>query len=188
MNCHNFGNKIILQLYGELNDKETTKLNRHLEKCPTCQLELERLRETRETFHGVEIVEPSPSSEAAVHRLSRENLTRKNSWLNRVGRFLERLAPPMPRPVTAGVGLLVLLLALSFYLFYEEAPFKERIPEATKEIAIWEDDLDETIIDLQEEIQMAKWAIQDSDGNFFDEEITNLEWEISYLSEELNNI
>lgn len=152
MNSHDFSKKIILYLYEELSDKERIKLERHLKECPNCRLELEGLRETRETFQQVEILGPSPSCEAAVCWLAKEKLTPRNSWLNRVKSFPEGFVFRMPRPLTAGLGLFILLLALTLYISHQKAPcpFRENGPG---EIARWENGVEDSLELLAGEIK-----------------------------------
>ncbi len=183
MKGHDFVKKIILYLYEELSDKERAKLQRHLKKCSNCRLELENLRETRKTFCGVEIVEPSPSCEAAVHRLARENLTLRNSWLNRVERFLERFAPRMPRPVSAGLGLLVLLLALAFYISHEQVPFPLQ-EEKRGEMTQWENGIEGSLELLAAEVKGLKEG-EDLLSLLTTEEKTSLDEAISDLQDEI---
>ena len=186
MNDCNFGKKTILYLYEELSDKERIKLKRHLEKCPNCRLEMEGLRETVGTFRELEILGPSPSCEAAVRRLAREKLTPRNSWLNRVKSFPERFVFRMPRPVTAGLGLFILLLALTLYISHQKAPFPFR-ENGPGEIARWENGVEDSLELLAGEVERIKEGedllslLIVEEKIFFDEAVIDLQDEIKMV-------
>ncbi len=197
MNCHKWGKIIVLYLYGELNKKKTLKMNRHLEECSNCRLELTRLRETIKTFQALEVPEPSSSCAEAVHRLAEEKLTVRTSRINIARRLAEIFALRIPRPLTVGLGLFVLLLGLSFYLYQENIifPFSGKMPGKTEEMAkvgvgTVEEEifLDDTISDLQNEVATMQWAMQVSDDNNFNWQVDNLDREISSLSSGLSGI
>lgn len=192
MNCHNFAKKIVLQLYGELNEREAAKLNRHLEKCPICRLEMEKMKEIIKVFRPVEMLEPSPSCGEALRRLAREGLAvRTPSWPNRVRGFAAGFAFRMPRPIAVGLSLLVMILALSFSLLHERIllPPREQPPEEIRKVAEWEDEL-EVLGDLEGEIKikMLELAMLISEDGFLEdeEEIAELEREISELEREIS--
>ena len=186
MNDCNFVKKIILYLYEELSDKERIKLKQHLKECPNCRLELEGLRETKETFQQVKILGPSPSGEAAVHWLAREELTLRNSWLNRVRRFPERFALRMPRPITVGLSLLIILLALALYISHEEVPFPFR-GNGPGEIARWEDGTEDSLKLLAAEVKGLKEG-EDLLSLLAIEEKTSLDEAISNLQDEMKMV
>lgn len=189
MNDHDFVKEIILYLYGELSKKETIKLNRHIEKCDNCRLELQRLRETMETFQQVEMLEPSPSCGEAVRRLAREKLTVRTSWLNKARRFPERFALRMPRPVTVSLGLLILLVALSLYISHEKAlfPFRGKMPGETEEMTKWENGTEDSLELLEAEVERIKEG-EDSLSLWAAEEKLSLDDTISDLQDEMKMV
>ncbi len=197
MNCHKMGKIIILYLYGELNKKKTLKMNRHLEECSNCRLELKRLRETIKTFQALEVPEPSPSCAEAVRRLAEEKLTVRTSRINIARRLPEIFALRIPRPLSLGLGLLVLLLGLSFYLYQENIlfPFNGKMPGKIEEMKNGGNgtveggiSLDDSISDLQDKVETMNWAMQVSDDSSFNWQVDNLDRTISSLSRGLSGI
>lgn len=61
MRCKKFKEKIILYLYGELDEKEKADLESHIKECPECKQDFEY---TREVFKVLDDTRPEPTPEA----------------------------------------------------------------------------------------------------------------------------
>ncbi|MFC1558557.1 anti-sigma factor family protein [candidate division KSB1 bacterium] len=64
MKCSKFRNRLTLYVGGDLPEKEMIKLSEHLDKCPDCKAELEKLKSFKETVNDIaqsDIPNPLPS-------------------------------------------------------------------------------------------------------------------------------
>lgn len=124
MECKKIRKNLVAFLYGELEEKEKIHLTSHLDSCPQCKSELERLRvavnganslkpDIEETMASVDW-EVLPS-QIADRVFKEEAELPKESWLTR---FTRSLFQPKLRPVYAGVLLGVLIGALTTYMIF----------------------------------------------------------------------
>lgn len=122
--CKRLKKDLVAFLYGELREDEKELLKAHLDACPLCKKELERMKEViKEADSFEEDIEkaiasvdweelPSKISEAVFEK---EAQLPRESWLARISRFLSQ---PKLRPVYVGVILGVLLGSLVTYMVF----------------------------------------------------------------------
>ena len=122
MECKKIRKNLVAFMYGELEEKERIHLASHLDSCPQCKSELERLRVAVNGANSlkVDIEETMASvdweglpSQIADHVFKEKAELPRESWFTRFARLLIQ---PKLRPVYAGVLLGVLIGALTTYM------------------------------------------------------------------------
>ena len=117
MDCKHVEPLLMDFLYHELEAAEQRPLEAHLQSCADCSHDLQELRQTREMFGQLEMVEPSP--EITTLLLEEANNALKERTNTFWQRLREYLRPMVLHPAAAGAFTLVLMLGVGF-LFYQK--------------------------------------------------------------------
>ena len=100
MNCQNAQNSLSAYLDRELSGDAMYAVRSHLERCPSCQAELDSLRAVKSALVGLPVIEPREGLAEDVMRMVRGN---------------SAAAPRMPLGVMVATSVAAALLALVLF-------------------------------------------------------------------------